>query len=659
MNKSLRIKIIFTYFFVLLGFSLIIIRLYFLQCDDNSRLSKLSSRQHKKTIVKLPRRGNIFDRNMEKFAVSIDVSSIAINPKAISDIDSLAKKLSKILSIDEEDIIKGANKDKYFAWIKRYVSPAEANAIEKLDHKGIISIKEKKRFYTQRELASNLIGFINNDQVGLSGLELKYNEYLQGQKLLVEIEKDARGRVISNKIEADLSENSGSSLVLTIDKRIQYMVEMELNKAVVEYKAQGGLAIAMNPKTGELLAMASIPNFNPNIFWRYPPTYFRNRGLMDLIEPGSLFKIVVLSAGLEEELITLNTKINCENGTLNIGNNVIHDIAKRKKLTVRDIIKYSSNIGSFKIADLLGKEKLYEYIGKFGFGLATNIDLPAEEKGLVKSINKLYPIDFANLAFGQGISITALQIINAFNVIANGGSLMKPYVVKQILNSKGRITKEFKPSKIATVISKNTANQVKDALVDVVNAVDGSGKNAKMEDYIIAGKTGTSQKIVDGKYSKESYMALFSGMIPADDPQMTLIVMIDEPKNEIYGGKVAAPIFKNIAKKVVAYLGISPDDKISIAEKMKISTQEEYKTKENTEAKKLEDESDNIKNTESKDQVMANFLGKGLREVVADLKSFNYRYELVGQGVVYKQEPLPGSELSENNEVKIYLKREI
>jgi cell division protein FtsI (penicillin-binding protein 3) len=645
----------FFYGVISLAFALIGVRLYFLQNSHHPQLAKMAANQHKKTVVRLPNRGNIYDRRGEKLATSIDVTSIAINPRARRISASESKTLAQVLDLPASVIQKKAKSKKYFEWMKRYATPEQVAKVKSMNLAGAIFIGEKKRYYPYRELAANAMGFIGHDQVGLSGLELRYEPELAGERISLKIDRDARGQLIHHDVSTGFDNLNGKSLVLTIDKQVQYMVEMELEKAILENGAKGGAAIAMDPKTGEILAMASLPNFNPNVFWRYPAQNYSNRNVTELIEPGSIMKAVVLAAALSDSAVDLNTIIDCEQGQYLVGNKVIHDVVKKGRIPVKDVLKYSSNVGFVKIAEKLGKDRLHSWFRHFGFGQKTGVEVAGEAAGIVKKTKRMTEIDFATQAFGQGISVTLLQLLNSLNVIANGGRLMRPTLVKEILDAKEEPIWKSEPRVMEIVLSRQVAEKARQALSAVVNEEGGGGHLAKLTGYHVAGKTSTAQKISEQKYSDELHMALFAGMLPTEDPKLTMIVMIDEPKGEQFGGRVAAPIFKNIAHKVVAYLGIRPQEvitpEIMIAQKEKYSGQP-ASADGGGDGRAPEKITGPIE--QNSPALVQNFIGMGIRDVLYALKTSSHPYQLRGQGVAYKQIPAPGSPVSGKRPIQIY-----
>jgi cell division protein FtsI (penicillin-binding protein 3) len=458
--------------------------------------------------------------------------------------------------LDSQAVFKKISAPKSFCWLARKISPEQAVSVENADIEGIFLVKEPKRFYPNGELAAHLVGFVGTDANGLEGLESKYDESLKGKPEKLAWARDAKGKKLFLRVEkSETKKDENINLVLTIDNRIQYLVETHLKEAVLSKGAKGGLAIVMDPKTGEILAMANEMGFNPNNVEGLTPEKWRNRAITDYFDPGSTFKPFLVAGALEEKIIKESDKFFCENGNYKVANRVIHEANKKRHgvLSVPDILKYSSNIGAAKIAQKMGKEKFYDYIERFGFGAKTGIDLPGESSGLVRPVKNWVPVDTAMIGFGQGVSVTAIQLIAAVSAIANNGVLMKPYVVRGFADRDNHLIKLYTPTVVRKVISPGVAKRLTNMLTEVVSAPDGTGKNARIVNVAVAGKTGTSQKFdfSRGVYSSERVRTSFMGFFPADNPQVAILVILDEPQRDKWGGVAAAPVFKNIGEQIL------------------------------------------------------------------------------------------------------------
>ena len=452
-----------------------------------------------------------------------------------------------------------------FEWVQRKISSKEAEQIKALQLPGIFFLKENRRFYPNSQLAAHLIGFVGLDSKGLEGIEFQYDALLNGKNRVWAAARDALGREIAMGKLPFEKEDHYRNIVLTIDKPIQHITEAELDRGVEKWGAKGGMAIAMDPLTGKILAMASYPTFNPNQFIQSRSKSWRNGAVSDVFEPGSLFKVFLAAAALEEHVVRPSDSFHCENGSYTVYDRTIHDTSKHGWLTFQQIIKFSSNIGASKVGEKMGKERFYRYISAFGFGEKTGINLPGEGKGILRHPRYWPPVALDTISFGQGISVTGIQLVTALSAIANGGFLMKPYVVEKITNEKGEVVQSFQPETIRKVVSGETAKKVT-MLLKATTEKGGTGEGAVPAGYEVAGKTGTAQKVDSllGGYSENRYISGFMGFAPAEAPKIALLVVIDEPQGGNYGGVVAAPIFKAIMEKVLPYLQVVPKGTIVV-----------------------------------------------------------------------------------------------
>jgi cell division protein FtsI (penicillin-binding protein 3) len=527
---------------------------------DKYREKMLSQSQQRIKISS--RRGVIVDRNGNLMALSLKVPSVYARPQEIHDPVNASRKISSILDISYDEILSKIRTRSPFVWIKRWVTPWEADRILSSGVKGFYIHYEYKRHYPNKELAAPVLGFVGVDGEGLTGLEKYYDEYLKGEELEVRVEIDGKG----NFIYIEPPEKTGEiKMVLTIDRDFQDEVEKVLSDTVEEYRARSGVAIFMNPKTGEVLAMASYPTFNPNVFTRYPSDTYRNRTVTDVFEPGSTFKVFTLAAGLEEGIVKLSDRIFCENGSMVVDDRVIADYKPFGLLTVKDVIVYSSNIGTAKIGWKIGANTLGHYISEFGFGRKTGIDFPGESPGIVKNFLKWVPVELTTISFGQGIGVTAIQMLVAFSSIVNEGYTVKPFLVSSVIKNGVEIYKAT-PTFLRRVISSETAEKVKEVMVEVVER--GTGKAASVNGYYVGGKTGTSQKYdeEEGRYSRTKYISSFLGFAPFRDTRVIGIVVIDEPQGEIYASKIAVPAFGKIISRAMSLYRIPYEREIEKAE---------------------------------------------------------------------------------------------
>ncbi len=529
----------------------------YLQVFRGSWLSQKAADQYEVSYKSAGKRGTIFDRNLREMAVSIDVESIAAHPKQIENPKKVARSLSKALKINRKDLTKKLYSKKRFVWIERKVTPKEAEAVKKLEIDGLDFIPEHKRFYPNRTLAAQLIGFTDIDDHGLEGLEFYYNDELRGSVFEYTVLRDAHGRGFEAQNPAG-SAFSGRNLVLTIDSTVQYIAEKALAEAVEKFSAKSGMAVVMDPKTGALLALAQVPLFNPNALTDFNRKVWRNRIITDPFEPGSTMKIFSAAAAIESGSCSPSSIFYCENGAYKMGSHVIHDTHEHGWLSLQQIVKYSSNIGAVKFSAATGSEHLFKTLRNFGFGEKTGIDCPGETPGSLAPYQRWTKVDAGTIAFGQGLSVSALQLVTAVSAVANKGILMRPYAVQAITDHYGRLIRSFGPKRIRRAISEKTAGTLTRIMQTVITD-GGTGVNAALDGYSVCGKTGTAQKIDEnGRYSNEKYVASFVGFAPVENPKIAVLVVVDEPQKEHYGSSVAAPAFKTIAQKTLDYMNIAP-----------------------------------------------------------------------------------------------------
>jgi cell division protein FtsI (penicillin-binding protein 3) len=508
-------------------------------------------------------RGIIYDSQMNVLASNGTVPTVKATPKNIENKAEAAYKLAEILDIDPENLLrKMFNPDNAsHLVIQHRIDPTLADDIKSLGIEGIYFEYESTRVYPNRELACHVLGFVNfNDQADV-GVEASYDKELRGKDGLSSFDVDGRGNPYQENEEKPPVQ--GNSLVLSIDREIQHIVEKKLDAAVKDAGAKAGTAIVMESDTGRILALANYPRFNGNIFNEYVHSVMRNRAVMDMFEPGSTFKVVVAAAALDARLIYPTDMIDCQNGSITLAGHVFHDHKPYGLLTFQQVLEHSSNVGAVKLGLRLGQERLYEALRRFGFGTKTGVDLPAEYSGKVRKLKDWSGLSIGAISFGQEIGVTSMQILNAINSIANGGYLVRPSVVDRILDENNNTIRTNTPERIR-IMSPRTAEAVTEAFEGVI--LRGTGKNAALEGYRAAGKTGTAQKSINGRYSKDKYVSSFIGFAPLPIPKVTILVQLDEPQNGHYGGDVCAPYFKNIAQDVLLYLRIPFDSNLLLPE---------------------------------------------------------------------------------------------
>jgi len=544
-----------------LCFVVIVGRMFQLQVLEKEKLYQMAAQQQFGRIPLVPKRGIIYDRKGNELAVSIEVDSVYADCRKVVEPEKTAGALAPILKMDPEELKRKLKSRQSFEWIQRKISPQEAAEIKALRLSGIHFVRENQRFYPNAQLAAHVIGFVGLDAKGLEGVESQYDVLLTGKNHVWTTAKDARGReIMTGEVPSDKDkEDHYRNVFLTLDKHVQYVAETELSRAVQRWGAKGGFVIAMEPSTGKVLALASSPSFNPNQFLQSKAKAWRNRAISDVFEPGSMFKTFLAAAALEENVVRPTDSFFCENGAYKVYDQTIHDHSKHGWLTFQQIIKVSSNIGASKVGEKMGRDSFYRYICSFGFGEKTKVGLPGEARGVVHHPRYWSPVALNTISFGQGISVTGIQLVAALSAVANGGPLMKPYVVEKITDEKGVVVRWFQPEVVRRVISENTAKKLV-FLLKATTEKGGTGAEAVPAGYEVAGKTGTAQKVdtLLGGYSEDRYTSGFMGIAPADEPRIALLIVIDEPQGAVYGGTVAAPAFKAICEKVLPYLNALP-----------------------------------------------------------------------------------------------------
>lgn len=550
---------------LLCGFGVVLFRLVTLQVLQAAELTLKADRQHQKTVSLEGARGTIMDRHGKVLAMNMEVPSVFGVPTALDSPAKTARYLSPVLRISTGELERKLRQDRGFVWLARKLDPEQGRRLEHMPMEGIGVVMEGRRFYPKGPLLSHVLGFAGMDGEGLEGIERRYESHLHGEKRVTVLQRDALGRTVFPKGLAEQSPAPGHSLVLTIDEVIQYITEKELEDAVTRTRAKSGTMIVLEPQTGALLALAVSPRFDPNAVTAIGPDRWRNRALTDAYEPGSTMKAIVAAAAIEEKLMKPSTMVFGENGRMVVANTVIHDHEKMGWVTFAQVIQKSSNIGAAKTGMALGEQRLYRYLQAFGFGQRTDIDLPGEAGGLVKHPRDWGRRSVASISMGQEIGVTPIQMVAAVAAIANGGVLMKPYIVSEIRDAQGRMLTRMLPHVKRRVVSPETARTVTSILEGVVT--DGTGSKAAISGFRVAGKTGTAQKIDPrtGTYSATQFVGSFVGFVPAENPRLAMIVVIDEPQGEAWGGTVAAPVFRRVGEQVLNYLGVPANEPVKLA----------------------------------------------------------------------------------------------
>lgn len=571
--------------------ALLLFRAFELQVLENRRLVAQASSQHQRVIKVLERRGSIYDWKGRELAKSLEEESLAVDPQKFRSPEEIAR-LARLLGTGENKIAARMKNGGGFAWVLRGVNPNLAEQITQADLPGVMLIPEWRRFYPQSELAGQVLGFVGLDQIGLEGVEFKYDPFLQGQPNFYRMERDGFGRGIRSRFRPILDQQEegpreGADLFLTLDLSLQYLLERALHRSLLENRARSGMALALGSESGRIRAMAvaisphpgfagtpagfDAPgedglSFNPNAFFLSSPLQWRNRLITDAYEPGSTLKVFLVAAALEEKIVRPDSRFYCEQGSYAVGPDVIHDHKKYGTLTVGEVIKYSSNIGAAKIGQQLGRKTFYQYLRKFGFGQTTGVDLPGEAPAELRPANRWRPVDLAAASFGQGVAMTPIQLASAFAAAINGGKLYRPYLVERVVNSRGKILLRNRPTLVRTVISPSTSRIIRKMLESVV--AGGTGQKAQVPGINLVGKTGTSQKFDFSlrQYSSEKLISSFLGMIPraalsgisgSAEEDLVVLIVIDEPHGPGWGGDVAAPVFGELVKTGGAVLRLA------------------------------------------------------------------------------------------------------
>ncbi|TDT61863.1 stage V sporulation protein D [Fonticella tunisiensis] len=610
-------------------------------------LQKLAVEQWTQDIKISAKRGKILDRNGDPLALSGNVERVEAFTKSINEAEKngkitkeeMAEKIAPILGVTKDEVLNKLNKTlpsglpMSTITLARRIEKEQGNKIRDLNLPGILVSEDTKRYYPNGNLASHILGSTDIDGKGRAGLERYYDKYLAGVPGRFRGETDPYHRELPYTISDYEAPKNGSDIVLTIDETIQFFVEKALEKGLAEYKAKRASAIVMDPKTGEILAMANKPDYDPNNpvvgTVEESTALWRNRMINESFEPGSVLKVITAAAAIEENEVKDSDKFFCS-GSYKVADRTIHCWKRTGHglQTFPEILQNSCNVGFMMLGERLGKEKLYKYFNSFGLGQKTGIDYPAEEKGILMSIDKVGPVELATQAFGQGISVTGIQYATVLATIANDGKMVQPHLVKKIINTDENgntsVVKEFTPQIVKQVISAETARHMREILESVVS--EGGAKKAYIEGYHIAGKTGTAQKVVDGRYAQGKYISSFGSMVPASDPKLVLFVSIDEPDpSNYYSGSTAAPLAKSIYEDLFKYLNMEPDT----------SGQEQKHVNK---------------------VVLPELRGMGIKEAESTLKNIRLNYETDGNGsIVYDMSPKPGVSVDENSKVVLYL----
>lgn len=677
---------------LLLWIAAIGLRLVDLQVLHYGDFTQRAQRQQQRTIEVSPRRGIIYDRHGHELAMSVMVDSVFAVPAEIPDQASTAALLGRILSVDSREILARMKVSHAFCWVARKVDADLAARVRALNLKGIYFQKEPKRFYPKRELAAQALGYVGTDDEGLGGIEREYDEHLRGNPGKMLISMDARRRWFGR---VERQPDPGQNVVLTIDEKIQYIAERELQTAMQETQAIAGTVIVSNPHTGEILALANRPSFNPNLFNKVPTAFLKNHAVSDVYEPGSTFKMVTVAAALEEKLTRPDEMIDCQMGAIVVGGMRIRDHEKFGVIPVTDIIAKSSDVGAIKLGLRLGEERFDHYIRAFGFGAQSGVELPGETRGLAKPVGRWSKVSIGAISMGQEIGISAMQLDGLISTIANDGVWVAPHIVaapQGALRQLAYRAEKGPPSEQRRVVSNLTAAQMKMMLQQVV--LRGTGRKAQLDGYSAAGKTGTAQKVdpSTGAYSRSKYVASFAGFAPINSPALSVVVILDSAVGLHQGGQVCAPVFQRVMQQALEYLNVPHDidvrtprllaNKIKdsdlnesspdrLADGLEIAPVDMPATKPGEVATSAAAQPATARPVAPQPQVLApaagtvvmdvesggllvpSLIGKPVRAAVEMAQETGFDIDVIGEGVAREQAPPPGSRIAPGGHVAV------
>jgi cell division protein FtsI (penicillin-binding protein 3) len=648
-TTALRSRTLIFAAFVACAFLGILVRIGHLQVFKHEEYSRLAEAQRAKTVPLRPKRGPIVDRAGLVLAESAAAESLFGLPTRMSDSARVATALAPILGEPASDIARRLDPDKRFVWVKRKLPPRVAQAVQDLHEPALGFIQESLRLYPNRELAAHVVGFEGLDGKGLSGIEQAWDVHLAGAEGKALVERDALGRDVTGAPKVLKPSVPGQGVALTLDATLQYIAEKEVDAAWRRTRAKGAMAVMMDPRTGEILAMAIRPTFNPNAFGPATDEERRNRAITDPFEPGSTFKVIMAAGALEEGVVRPTDRFYGENGKIRIATAVIGDWKPFGWLTFSEVLQNSSNVGSIKAGLQLGKERYYKYITGFGFGQPVGLGLPGESRGQLRAPPQWSALSLATMSIGQEISVTAVQMVTAFAAIANGGRLMQPQIVRALLDANGREVRTFEPRAVRQVISPETARELTTILTAVVR--EGTGHNAAIPGYEVAGKTGTAQKMDPNtrRYSHAPGILSFVGFAPADDPRIAMIVLLDEPKNEKWGSEAAAPIFAAIGREALRHLNVPPQGTMPV-HLLRVEAESPAPTGMAVPVRRVSLDAD-----PDAPAAMPALEGRSLRQAMAALASFDVTLEVSGRGAVVTQWPAPGTPLAPGTVCRLVL----
>ncbi|MGB6482174.1 MAG: penicillin-binding transpeptidase domain-containing protein [Candidatus Acidiferrales bacterium] len=672
-QSSPRLRLFVVFGLALVWMLAVVGRLSYLQLFRYRDYLERANRQQERIIEVSPMRGPIYDRNGRELAMSIPVDSCFADPAEITDPDMVARLLSHILGTPADEIQQKLAESRSFVWIARKITPEQAARIQALNLRGIYFQKENKRFYPEHALAAAVLGYVDVDEHGLGGIEYSLDKEIRGRPGRVLVLADARRQYLDR---SEMPSDSGDTVVLTIDQTIQYIAEKALADGLAKTHAKGGSVVVQDPNTGQLLAVANWPAFDPNDAHAYPPDDFVDRAVSSAYEPGSIFKTILLSAAFQEGVVEPDQLIDCQMGSIVVAGRVIHDHARFGVISVAQILEHSSDVGSIKVALHLGAPKYYQYIRSFGFGQLTGIDLPGENRGLLRPLSEWTATSIGYIAIGQELSITPIQMVSAESAIANGGTLRKPQIIRQVMRG-GQLVMQGNPDP-RRVIDENTAATMRNVMEQVI--LVGTGKGfAQPVGYTAAGKTGTAQEIdpATGRYSKTDYNASFIGFAPVNNPAITVLANLDSPRGGSHeGNATAGPIFKQVVEQVLAYLNVAHDapelptlEKASLQKKLRLPANLNFTLRAKRSASAAPAEipaaevgatvpvSSTVAIAEGQAVTVPRLTGQSVRAVIEACSRLGLMPILVGDGVALDQSPDPGIKVLPGTKVLVHFGR--
>jgi cell division protein FtsI (penicillin-binding protein 3) len=639
--RDLRTRVLILAAMLAVAFGGLTGRLAWLQVVKRGELAQLAERQYSRTVVLHAQRGPIVDRQGTALATSTLTESLFVQPRMVGDPVRVAARLAPLIGVPQGEIHAALTGSRPFVWLRRKLPPAVAAEVRALHEPGLGFLPEPLRLYPNRELAAHVVGF-EGVEGGLEGIERALNAELAGTPGKAIVGRDALGREVTAQ-HVLLPPAPGHGVMLTLDRTIQYIAERELDAAYRRTHAKAAMAVVLEPRTGDVLAIAIRPTFNPNTFLEAPSRdHWRNRAVTDPFEPGSTFKVILAAAALEEGVVRPDDRIYGENGSITVAKTTIHDWKKYGWLTFSEVLQNSSNVGTIKVGLALGRDRYHRYMSAFGFGAPTGVGLPGESRGVLRDPQRWSLLSLPTMAIGQEISVTALQMVAAFGAVANGGTLMQPRLVKATFDAEGRELRRLEPQAVRQVISPETAHTLTRLLVRVVDA--GTGHNAAIPGYEVAGKTGTAQKLdpATRRYSRAPGVLSFVGWAPADEPRFVMLIMLDEPKNEHWGSEAAAPIFSAIGREILRHLEVPPRD----AQPVQIVTAPPVEPRNGGVVGSPVRLVSTVAPAEADGpRVMPDLTGRTLRTALASLAPLGLEVQIAGQGRVVGQTPPPGRPL--------------